>query len=216
MWLVNSNKPLPSKSSKLLVTLGQSDLVREVFKLKCIGIYEQDYRKCIESLRNDFASQVGDLEAQLRCLFYNHTCVTNIYIIIFKSYYVWIIYNRGFRHEKETSEATISHLHQDLAAHKTHVQTLAFKLERVQFEVESKCELNRQFRLSYSPRLSWELLTSLWQINLRSRIWRTVSRLNRRRKMNWTRSFRIWKKNVRFHVISVLFYFSKLQYLFGY
>lgn len=43
--------------------------------------------------------------------------------------------------EKATNEATISNLHQDLAAHKMHMQTLAKKLDQVKFDVEMKCEV---------------------------------------------------------------------------
>lgn len=47
---------------------------------------------------------------------------------------------RGLILEKAKSEETMNHLRQDLAAHKSHMQTLAIRLERVHFDVESKCE----------------------------------------------------------------------------
>ena len=49
--------------------------------------------------------------------------------------------SRGLLLEKATNEATINLLRQDLTAHKTHVQTLAKRLDRVYFDVESKCEV---------------------------------------------------------------------------
>ena len=49
--------------------------------------------------------------------------------------------SRGLLLEKATNEATINLLRQDLTAHKTHVQTLAKRLDRVHFDVESKCEV---------------------------------------------------------------------------
>lgn len=50
------------------------------------------------------------------------------------------IYIRASRHEKVTYEATINQLNGDLAAHKSHMQVLANRLDQIHFEVESKCE----------------------------------------------------------------------------
>ena len=47
---------------------------------------------------------------------------------------------RGLLLEKATNEATINHLRQDLAAHKTHMQALAYRLDQVHFDTESKCK----------------------------------------------------------------------------
>lgn len=49
-------------------------------------------------------------------------------------------YVRASLHEKATYETTISQLHQDIAAHKSHMQVLANQLDQIHFEVESKCE----------------------------------------------------------------------------
>lgn len=57
---------------------------------------------------------------------------------------VMIMHVRGFLLGKETNEATVTHLRQDLAAHKAHMQTLANRLDRVAFEVESKYHLELQ------------------------------------------------------------------------
>lgn len=43
--------------------------------------------------------------------------------------------------EKATNEATIDHLQRDLAAHKSHLHVLASRLDHVQLDVESKCEV---------------------------------------------------------------------------
>lgn len=48
---------------------------------------------------------------------------------------------RGLMLEKATNEATINLLRQDLVAHKSHMQTLAKRFDRVHFDVESKCEV---------------------------------------------------------------------------
>jgi hypothetical protein len=60
---------------------------------------------------------------------------------------VMIMHVRGFLLGKETNEATVTHLRQDLAAHRAHMQTLANRLDRVAFEVESKCEVHNLSRI---------------------------------------------------------------------
>uniref|UniRef100_A0A6N2N2M4 Uncharacterized protein n=1 Tax=Salix viminalis TaxID=40686 RepID=A0A6N2N2M4_SALVM len=73
---------------------------------------EDEHKKAVELLRKDYTAKVGELEDQIS----------------------------GFLLEKETNQATVNHLRQDLAAHKAHMQTLANRLDRVAFELESKCE----------------------------------------------------------------------------
>ncbi|XP_030966101.1 protein At-4/1-like [Quercus lobata] len=77
---------------------------------------EYEHRKAMDLLNRDYMTKVGDLEAQIQ----------------------------GLLLEKATNEATINLLRQDLTAHKTHVQTLAKRLDRVHFDVESKYDLEIQ------------------------------------------------------------------------
>ncbi|KAM3686024.1 hypothetical protein ACJW31_11G165400 [Castanea mollissima] len=51
---------------------------------------------------------------------------------------------KGLLLEKATNEATINLLRQDLTAHKTHIQSLAKRLDRVHFDAESKYGLEVQ------------------------------------------------------------------------
>nr|XP_023924522.1 protein At-4/1-like [Quercus suber] len=77
---------------------------------------EYEHRKSMDLLKRDYMTKVGNLEAQIQ----------------------------GLLLEKATNEATINLLRQDLTAHKTHVQTLAKRLDRVHFDVESKYDLEIQ------------------------------------------------------------------------
>ncbi|KAJ6435913.1 hypothetical protein OIU84_001022 [Salix udensis] len=77
---------------------------------------EDEHKKAVELLRKDYTAKVGELENQIS----------------------------GFLLEKETNQATVNHLRQDLAAHKAHMQTLANRLDRVAFELESKYHLELQ------------------------------------------------------------------------
>lgn len=54
--------------------------------------------------------------------------------------FVFLHYTSVLLHEKAASEATVNQLRHDLAAHKTHMQNLANRLDRVHFDVESKCK----------------------------------------------------------------------------
>ncbi|KAH9653701.1 hypothetical protein KPL70_027484 [Citrus sinensis] len=72
---------------------------------------EYELRKVIDSMKQDYAAKARDFEDQISLML-----------------------------EKATNEATISNLHQDLAAHKMHMQTLAKRLDQVKFDVEMKCE----------------------------------------------------------------------------
>ncbi|XP_075643419.1 protein At-4/1 isoform X2 [Castanea sativa] len=76
----------------------------------------REHRKSMDLLKRDYMTKVGDLEAQIQ----------------------------GLLLEKATNEATINLLRQDLTAHKTQVQTLAKRLDRVHFDVESKYDLEIQ------------------------------------------------------------------------
>ncbi|GLU10573.1 hypothetical protein SLE2022_273660 [Rubroshorea leprosula] len=71
---------------------------------------QEEHRKAIERLKQDYEAKVGELEANVR----------------------------GLLLEKATNEATISHLRQDLGAHETQLQALAKRLDEVHLDVESK------------------------------------------------------------------------------
>ncbi|KAM4072797.1 hypothetical protein ACB094_11G166600 [Castanea mollissima] len=89
-------------------------------RTKCQSLKEElkrEHRKSMDLLKRDYMTKVGDLEAQI---------------------------HRGLLLEKATNEATINLLRQDLTAHKTQVQTLAKRLDRVHFDVESKYDLEIQ------------------------------------------------------------------------
>ncbi|KAL5836298.1 hypothetical protein ACOSQ4_015795 [Xanthoceras sorbifolium] len=77
---------------------------------------ENELSKAVDLLKQEYAAKLTDFEAQIR----------------------------GLLLEKSTNEATINHLRQDLAAHVTHMQALAHKLDRVRFDVESKYNLEIQ------------------------------------------------------------------------
>ncbi|XP_065857983.1 protein At-4/1 [Euphorbia lathyris] len=77
---------------------------------------EEECRKTIELLKQDYATKIGELKNQVSVLLL----------------------------EKATSEATMNQLRQDLAAHKTHMQNLANRLQRVHFDVESKYNVETQ------------------------------------------------------------------------
>ncbi|KAM5553673.1 hypothetical protein ABKV19_025754 [Rosa sericea] len=71
---------------------------------------EEEHRKAMELVKQDCAAKVEELEAQIR----------------------------GFLVEKAKNEATIDHLRQDLAAHKSHMHVMASRLDQVQLDVETK------------------------------------------------------------------------------
>ncbi|XP_044471414.1 protein At-4/1 isoform X2 [Mangifera indica] len=77
---------------------------------------EDELRRAIDSLKEDYSKKIKDLESQIS----------------------------GLLLEKATNEATLDHLRQDLVAHKTHMQTLATRLDQVHFDVESKYNLEIQ------------------------------------------------------------------------
>ncbi|KAI9190874.1 hypothetical protein LWI28_000092 [Acer negundo] len=77
---------------------------------------ENELRKAIDLLKQECAAKLTDFEAQIR----------------------------GLLHEKATNEATINHLRQDLASHKTHMQALTYRLDQVHFDIESKYNLEIQ------------------------------------------------------------------------
>ncbi|KAI4335349.1 hypothetical protein L6164_014003 [Bauhinia variegata] len=77
---------------------------------------EDEYRTAMELLKQDYEAKITNLEAQVKVSL----------------------------REKATYEVTISQLHQDLAAHKNHMQVLANRLDQIHFEVESKYNVEIQ------------------------------------------------------------------------
>ncbi|KAM7272890.1 hypothetical protein ACFE04_027554 [Oxalis oulophora] len=92
-------------------------LKEELHRLTQDNLNQQDaHRKVVELLKQDYATKIGDLEAQIR----------------------------HFQLEKTTDEATINLLRQDLTAHKMHMQVLGHRLDHIQLDVESKYNLEIQ------------------------------------------------------------------------
>ncbi|XP_020235673.1 protein At-4/1 [Cajanus cajan] len=75
-----------------------------------VFLKEHGHRKDMELLKRECEQKIACLEAQVK----------------------------ESLHEKATYEATISQLHGDLAAHKSHMQVLAMRLDQIHVEVESK------------------------------------------------------------------------------
>ncbi|XP_047147519.1 protein At-4/1 isoform X1 [Vigna umbellata] len=75
-----------------------------------VSLKEDGYRKDTGLLKREYEQQISCLEAQVK----------------------------ESLHEKATYEATISQLHGDLAAHKSHMQVIAMRLDQLHVEVESK------------------------------------------------------------------------------
>ncbi|KAK4785567.1 hypothetical protein SAY86_002256 [Trapa natans] len=72
--------------------------------------FENDHRKTLEMLKQDYAAKFGEFEAQLRCL----EC------------------------EKQSDKATINHLSRELTTHRRHIESLTCRLEQAQFDLNSK------------------------------------------------------------------------------
>ncbi|OWM68460.1 hypothetical protein CDL15_Pgr028451 [Punica granatum] len=77
---------------------------------------ENEHKRTLEGLKQDYAAKFGELEAQIRC----------------------------FESQKQSDEATINHLCQDLAAHKSHIHSLASRLEQRHFYFSSKYQAEIQ------------------------------------------------------------------------
>ncbi|KAK3031948.1 hypothetical protein RJ639_037109 [Escallonia herrerae] len=71
---------------------------------------ESEHMNAMESLKQDHAAKVTDLESQIR----------------------------DFLIQKAAAEAIIKQLHQDLAAHRNHIEALASRLQRVHSDVHSR------------------------------------------------------------------------------
>lgn len=100
-------------------------------------------------------------DRQFELLVRDEICLNiRVWLKVSRTYHVWClsreIYStyklscfrciRGFMLEKAKNEATINHLQRDLAAHKSHMHVLASRLDHLQLDVESKCEvLNKSF-----------------------------------------------------------------------
>ncbi|KAL8135355.1 protein At-4/1 isoform X1 [Apium graveolens] len=77
---------------------------------------ENEHMNTIEFLKQEYAARITDMETQIRaCLI-----------------------------QKTSNEATIVQLHQDLAAHRKHIETLSTRLERVHLDVDLKYQNENQ------------------------------------------------------------------------
>lgn len=77
---------------------------------------ENEYMNTVEILKQEYAARITDMETQIR------SCLI----------------------QKTSNEATIVQLHQDLAAHRKHIEALSTRLERVRLDVESKYQNENQ------------------------------------------------------------------------
>ncbi|KAI9123343.1 hypothetical protein K1719_006232 [Acacia pycnantha] len=113
-----------------LYTESMKDLADQLdFRTKCLNLKEElerasnalvykenGHRNAMELLKQGYEGKIGNLEAEVK------SCLR----------------------EKATYEATISQLHQDLAAHKNSIQLLTSRLDELHFEVESKYSVEIQ------------------------------------------------------------------------
>nr|GMD74544.1 4/1 protein [Ipomoea batatas] len=82
---------------------------------------ENEFRIAVESLKQEHAMRIQDLESQIREL----------------------------QTEKVASEAIRNQLHQDLTVHKNHIEALARRLEQVSSDVESRFKRQKPFVSDY-------------------------------------------------------------------
>ncbi|KAL1363665.1 hypothetical protein HN51_011868 [Arachis hypogaea] len=99
------------------------------FRTKCLNMKEEleraskevffkedEHKKAMKLLQQEYEEKIAGLEAEIKaCL-----------------------------HKEATYESTTSQLHQDLTAHKNHMQVLANRLDQIHFEVESKYNVEIQ------------------------------------------------------------------------
>ncbi|XP_047147520.1 protein At-4/1 isoform X2 [Vigna umbellata] len=88
----------------------EKDRLAKLYSESLKNLADQGYRKDTGLLKREYEQQISCLEAQVK----------------------------ESLHEKATYEATISQLHGDLAAHKSHMQVIAMRLDQLHVEVESK------------------------------------------------------------------------------
>ncbi|XP_022635922.1 protein At-4/1 isoform X2 [Vigna radiata var. radiata] len=88
----------------------EKDRLAKLYSESLKNLADQGYRKDTGLLKREYEQQISCLEAQVK----------------------------ESLHEKATYEATISQLHGDLAAHKSHMQVIAMRLDQLNVEVESK------------------------------------------------------------------------------
>lgn len=126
--------------------------------------------------------------------------------------------NRGLLLEKAANESTISHLRENVAAHKTHVEVLERRLDEVQCHMKLKCEILRLLCLILSPELlvlsTYRTMSYMFQTIQRFEIWKMYCSLSKGRRRRWAWNFRIWKRNVRalFKSPFILFLAAIFQY----
>ncbi|XP_017982561.1 PREDICTED: protein At-4/1 isoform X3 [Theobroma cacao] len=76
---------------------------------------EEEYKRAMELLKQDYVKKIGDLEAKVR----------------------------GLLLEKATNEATTNHLRKDLATQRGHAQVLSKRLDQLHSDEESKLLISR-------------------------------------------------------------------------
>uniref|UniRef100_A0A2N9G3E9 Protein At-4/1 n=1 Tax=Fagus sylvatica TaxID=28930 RepID=A0A2N9G3E9_FAGSY len=112
--LKQENQRLTKLQSESLHNLAEQGLKDELKRVSDERLHQDyEHRKAMDLLKQDYMTKIGDLEGQIR----------------------------GLLLEKATNQATVNLLRQDLAAHKTHIHTLAKRLDHVHFDVDSKYNL---------------------------------------------------------------------------
>ncbi|KAM6601005.1 hypothetical protein CsatA_020614 [Cannabis sativa] len=102
-----------SISNRVFCHLAENERLVKLYTESLNNVVDQERRKIEESVKQEYAKKISDLETQIR----------------------------GLVLEKATREATLNQLRQDLGAHKSHIQYLAGRLERVNLNIESKYEI---------------------------------------------------------------------------
>ncbi|OWM84405.1 hypothetical protein CDL15_Pgr020645 [Punica granatum] len=99
---------------------------------------ENEHKRTLEGLKQDYAAKFGELEAQIRSISHiDVECSRNALMLSLADGQMPVDI-RCFESQKQSDEATINHLCQDLAAHKSHIHSLASRLEQGHFYFSSK------------------------------------------------------------------------------
>ncbi|XP_031381252.1 protein At-4/1-like isoform X2 [Punica granatum] len=105
---------------------------------------ENEHKRTLEGLKQDYAAKFGELEAQIRSISHiDVECSRNALMRSLADGQMPVDI-RCFESQKQSDEATINHLCQDLAAHKSHIHSLASRLEQRHFYFSSKYQAEIQ------------------------------------------------------------------------
>ncbi|XP_031378990.1 protein At-4/1-like isoform X2 [Punica granatum] len=105
---------------------------------------ENEHKRTLEGLKQDYAAKFGELEAQIRSISHiDIECSRNALMLSLADGQMPVDI-RCFESQKQSDEATINHLCQDLAAHKSHIHSLASRLEQGHFYFSSKYQAEIQ------------------------------------------------------------------------